>query len=270
MESSLRQTKLLLEVFKFNALKTLAYPWELAAFVVQRFIGLFFLLIFWTAVIEGSSSIQDLPSLPNLIAYFLISGAVCDITFAYETKFGRSVMKLIKTGELSNYLIKPMASIPYLFSTFAGQTWMSLVYSALALLAGLLIFPPPGIMNVLLFIVFIILSYIISINFNFFVAILSFYVVEANGIRNMFNHIVRVFSGALIPLTFFPNPIRDMVLLSPFPIISFTPVYVLQNVLGAEELIYLFTVSLSWAVGLSIIMIFSWKRALKLYEGIGI
>ncbi|MCX6738558.1 MAG: ABC-2 family transporter protein [Candidatus Parcubacteria bacterium] len=267
MKSSLLQTKLLLEVAKFNALKMLAYPWELVAFFIQRFIGLSFLAIFWFAVAQSSSTVLDFR---HLIAYFLISSAVRDLTFSYETKFGREIMRMVKKGEISNYLIKPVPSIPFLFSAFAGQTWMALLYSAVAMIAGLIILPPTGMINFFSFFVFLILAFFVSISFNLFVAILSFYVVEANGIRNMFNHIIRILSGALIPLTLFPEVLRNITLLSPFPLLAFTPTYVLQNTLPWQDITQLFLVSSAWAIGLSLIASFLWKKALKKYEGVGI
>lgn len=267
MKSSLLQTKLLFEVVRFNALKMLAYPWELVAFFIQRFVGLFFLALFWFAVAQSSPTLLDFR---HLIAYFLISSAVRDLTFSYETKFGNSVLKMVKSGEITNYLIKPVSTIPFLFFGFAGQTWMSLVYSALALIAGLIILPPVGIINYIAFIVFCTLSFFVSMSINLFVAIIGFHVVEASGIRNMTNHIIRILSGALIPLTLFPETARVFVLLSPFPLLAFTPTYVLQNTLSWNELTQLFFISAFWAIALLFTMIFFWKRALKKYEGIGI
>jgi ABC-2 type transport system permease protein len=264
---SLRQLKLLFEVAKFNALKMLAYPWELVAFFIQRFIGLFFLALFWFAVSQSSTTLQ---SFRSLIAYFLVASAVRDLTFSYNMKFGSGLLKMIKSGEITNYLIKPISSIPFLFFAFVGQTWMSLVYSTFTLIAGLIILPPLGIINYLAFIVFCILAFIVSISCNLLVGIVSFYVVEAGGIKNMFNHIIRILSGALIPLTLFPEMMRTLTLLSPFPLFAFTPTYVLQNALSWRELTQLFAISLFWAIGLFFTMTYLWKRALKQYEGIGI
>jgi len=263
----MRQTKLLFEVAKFNALKMLAYPWELVAFFVQRFIGLFFLTIFWFAVAKSSSTMQ---SFQCLIAYFLVSSAVRDLTFSYEMKFGRGVQIMIKSGEISNYLIKPVSTIPFLFFGFVGQTWMSLFYSSIALIAGLIILPALSFVNLIAFLVFIVLAFFVSISFNIFVAIISFYIVEAGGFRNMFNHILRILSGALIPLTLFPTAIRSIVLLTPFPLVAFTPTYVLQNALSIGELSRLFFVSFFWAIALFWSMSLLWKKSLKKYEGIGI
>jgi len=264
---SLRQLKLLFEVAKFNALKMLAYPWELVAFFIQRFLGLLFLAIFWFAVSQSSTTLQ---SFHSLIAYFLVSSAVRDLTFSYELKFGREIQRMVKSGEITNYLIKPVPAIPFLFFAYAGQTWMSLIYSACALIAGIILLPPLSVINFIAFIMFLVLAFIVSISFNLFMAIISFYVVEAQGIRNMFNHVIRVLSGALIPLTLFPGTLRYFTLLSPFPLFAFTPTYVLQNTLPWNELGYLFAVSLGWAIGLFLIMSYLWRRALKQYEGIGI
>lgn len=267
MKSNLFQIKLLKEVIKFNALKILAYPWEWVAFFFQRFISLSFLALFWFAVAKSSSVAV---SFRELIAYFLVAGAVRDLVFANDTKFGRSIMLMIKSGEISNYLVKPVSIIPFLFSTFAGQTWMAIVYAIVTLIAGLIILPPAGIINILFFVIFLIFAFCISLSFNLFVAIVSFYIIEANGIRNMFNHVTRILSGTLIPLTLFPPALKWIIMLTPFPIVAFTPAYVLQNNLVLSELTSLFIVSLVWAVGLLIFILMFWRRSLRRYEGVGI
>jgi len=265
--STFKQTKMFFEVAKFNALKTLAYPWEFAAFFVQRSIGLLFLSIFWLAVSQSSAEVQNFRS---LIAYFLISSATLELTFAYEMKFGKNLIVLIKSGEISNYLIKPLPVIPFLFSGYVGQMWITFIYSFFALIAGLFIMPPLGPANYLFFFVFLFLGFLIAFSMNILVGIISFYVVEASGFKNVTNHIIRIFSGAMIPLTFFPEVLRSAVLLLPFPFLAFVPAYALQNTLSMDELSRLFFTSLFWAIVLWNIKNRLWKKALKKYEGVGI
>lgn len=267
MQSFLHNSKLLWDVAKFNALKTFAYPWDGVAFFIQRFIGLSFLAIFWFAVARSSGVALNFR---QLIAYFLVATAVRDLTFASETRIGKEIMRLIKYGEISNYLIKPISTIPFLFSTYAGQMWVMIVYALAALSLGIFIAPPASWVNIAAFLVFIILAFLIAVSFNFFVAIISFHVVEASGIRNVFNHIAQILSGVLIPLTFFPATIRSVVALSPFPAVAFTPAYVLQNSLATAELLRLFAIDLAWAAGLLFLVYFFWKRSLRQYEGVGI
>ena len=267
MKSFLHNSKLLWEVAKFNALKTFAYPWDRVAFFAQRAVSLSFLAIFWLAVARSSDVALNFR---QLIAYFLIATAVRDLTFASETRIGKEIMRLIKYGEISNYLIKSVGTIPFLFFTYAGQMWVMVVYALAALSLGIFILPPASWVNIAAFLVFIVLAFLVAVSFNFFVAIVSFHVVEAVGIRNVFNHIAQIFSGVLIPLTFFPSLIRSIVEFSPFPAVAFTPTYVLQNSLAASELLRLFAINFAWAAGLLLLVYFFWKRSLRKYEGVGI
>lgn len=266
MDFSLRQAKLFIEVAKFNASEMLAYPWELVGFLAQRVISLSFLALFWYAVSQSSTSIQGFKS---LIAYFLVSSAIREVTFS-QLKFGKKLMNIIKNGEISNYLIKPLPSVSFLFFAFLGKCWMFVVYSVCSVTIGLIILPPQNFSNVIAFVIFLVLSLVVSLSFNILTAIMAFYLVEASGIRNVFLHIIRILSGAIIPLTFFPNPIYNLIILSPFPLLAFTPTYVLQNTLATNELLRLFAISMSWAIGLSIISVWAWRKALRRYDGVGI
>ena len=262
-----RKVSLLWHVVKFNFLKVIAYPWEWIAFFAQRIVFYSLLLIFWFAVAQSSANALNFRS---LVAYFLIASSVREVTFAYQTKMGRDTMRYIQYGDLNNYLIKPVPTIPFLFFSYIGQNWMPIAYSAFAIVAGVIILPPVSIINILEFIAFLILAFMVSISFNLFVAILGFHMIEANGLRNAFNHTAEIFSGILIPMTFFPGIFRTIVMYSPFPIVAFTPAYVLQNSLKFGEVFTLFAVSLAWAAGLLFLMVRWWKWSLRKYEGVGI
>ncbi len=261
------QKLLLLETAKFNMLKVFAYPWEIGAFFIRQIITLCFLAIFWFVVAKESTTVL---SFRQLIAYFLVSSAVQNIIFSNWWPFGSYVYKMAKRGDLSNYLIKPVSTIPFLFFSYLGSSWMLVLYSIVSIIAGVFIVHPTSIINVLLFLVFLVLAFILSLSINIFLASISFYFTEIGGIKNSLNHVRKVFSGALIPLTLFPVFLRQVAMLSPFPLLAFTPTYVLQNTLPMHELLQIFAVSAVWSLGSFVLVMKFWKKALKHYEGVGI
>lgn len=252
---------------KFNFCRMLAYPWELAAFFAGRIIMLGFLVIFWHAVSKSNSGIFDFK---QLLSYFLITSAVRDLTLSNSTRFGRGVQKQIKNGEINNILIKPVKEIQFLLANFIGQEGIQFFYAASAFIAGFIIFPPKNVFNAVSFILFLFLTFFISISINIFLAILGFYSPEASGIQNVANHIIRILCGTLIPLNYFPGTLKKIAMLSPFPALAFTPTYILQNQLSFVELSQLFAVGIFWAVFLIITSSLLWKKSLKKYEGVGI
>ena len=145
--------KLYISVVKFNWLKVLAYPFEIIAFFASRFFALGFLALFWYALAKSSGGGMDFRP---LVAYFFIAAAVREVTYGQDTKFGRYIQQLVNRGEINNYFIKPIKTVPYLFFSYAGETAMGLIYAVTTLVIGLVILPPMTWFNVLAFIIFII------------------------------------------------------------------------------------------------------------------
>jgi ABC-type uncharacterized transport system permease subunit len=239
----------------------------MAAFLLGRFFTLVFLAIFWYVVAHSNGSAVDFKP---LIAYFLVATAVKDLTFSTETKFGKSIQLAIKTGEINNYLVKPIGIVSFLFFSYVGSNGLGVIYAVVTLILGLVILPPLGWLNVLGFIVFLFLALVVAVCINVFIGLMSFYSPEADGFRNASNHIIKILSGALIPIYFFPVFWQNAVFLTPFPVMVFLPVYVLQNQLAVGKIIFLSLVAVGWSVALIMIISLMWRQALKKYEGVGI
>ncbi|MCC2631390.1 MAG: hypothetical protein K0S20_89, partial [Patescibacteria group bacterium] len=137
-----------LDIIRFNFLRFLAYPIEIWAAIVKRGISLGFLIAFWTIVANSSNGRIDL--IP-LISYFLISNAINDIVSAEILRFGKSVGDTVKKGTITNYLIKPVPIVPYLYASTLGERSVSLLLSIASLIAGLILNPPASLFSVGIF-----------------------------------------------------------------------------------------------------------------------
>jgi ABC-2 type transport system permease protein len=118
---------------------------------------------------------------------------------------------------------------------------------------GLFILPVTNILNIVFCLLFVVTGTIIALNFNILVACLSFYSPDADGIRNAINHMLRILSGALIPLYLLPVFFKNILFLTPFPAIAFLPVYILQTPLPFNTVLYYFSVTVFWSIVLTII-----------------
>lgn len=267
LNNNIKKSYLYWEVIKFNFSKMLAYPWEMAAFFTGRIIGLGFLAIFWFAVAKSNPGMFDFR---QLLAYFLIVSAVKELTISTELWLGRDIQTSIKRGEINNILIKPVKEIKFLTASFIGWNGLAFLYAIIAFFLGIKIFPPKSIINFAGFILFALVAFLISVSINVYVGILSFYSPEARGILSMVGHIIKILSGSLIPLIYFPDFFKKIVILMPFPSLAFTPVYVLQNQVSKGEFIYLLLIAIFWAIFLYVSSNYLWKKSLKNYEGVGI
>lgn len=256
-----------LDIIKFNLLEEFAYPLEIIAFIIRKLINLGFLILFWYVI---SSTNPDIFSFKQILSYFLISEAVQDLTFTTGGRFGRDIQKKIKSGILSNYLVKPIDTLRFLYASFVGGRTSVAVYALTTLVIGIYIFPPKTLLNLLLFPLSLFLTTIAGAGMNIFIGIIGFYSPEAGSIKNVYEHINKILSGALIPLTYFPTLIRQIASLTPFPVFAFFPVSILQANGITTDIFIKLGLSAFWAVFLMTTSAASWKKAVRNYDGVGI
>lgn len=255
------------DVFKFNFLTELAYPIEIVGFIIRKLINLGFLIFFWLVVSKTNSGVFDFT---RMVSYFLISQAVTDLTFSTGARFGRDIQKMIKSGELSNHLLKPVDILRFLFASFAGGRTTVTMYALITLILGIAIYPSIQAVNFLLFIITLLFTAITGVGINILIGVLGFYSPEAKNFQNIYDHINKILSGALIPLDYFPSTIKSFASLSPFPVLAYYPTVILQK--GGLNMDTYFKLGLCafWAFVLLLIANLAWKKALKIYDGVGI
>ncbi len=259
--------RIYLQVIKFNFLRYLTYPLEIVSSLLRNSLRIVFLVIFWTLVLETSNKGVTLAS---MMSYFLISSAIGDLLMADNTNFGRTIRKEVQRGRISQSLIKPLDLIPYYYATTIGQMAIKEIFSIFMLIIGLLIAPPKSFTSILLFIAFLIIAFAVAFAYNLFEGALSLVFTEVSGIKNMLHHITRVLSGLMIPLTFFPDALRNIINLTPFPVMIFGPTNALTIDTFDPDVLKSLLIGVFWAALLNILVIKFWNSAFKKYEAIGI
>ncbi len=256
-----------LEVLKYNFKIASAYKLELIGFLLRQVFKLLFLLYFWYVLGKTNNTTFDVK---QILSYFLIGIGIAEITVSSTYAFGRYIQKQIKRGEFSNQIIKPVHLLRYIYASFLGVDAYSALYSFLIIIVGVFLYPPSSLFSILLFVVFLVLAFAISMSLNVLLAVVGFYSPEAGSFKNVLMHTTRILSGSLIPLSFFPAAIRSFTELTPFPALVFYPVTILQKGYLGLDTFRMFGVSAIWALGLMFFARYVWKKALRNYDGVGI
>lgn len=253
-------------IVQFNFQRFLAYPLEIGAALIKRTIDIAFLILFWTVVANSSGgSISAI----SLVAYFLIASSVNVFTQAGSLSFGKYINNCIKNGTISNYFIRPLPEIPHLYAAFLGNEGLSFSIAVLTLMAGIVLVPVSSPMALVAFLGFLAVAIVLSFSINLMVGLLAFYTPEAMGLRFTVGHVIRVFSGLVIPLSFFPDRLKEIVLLTPFPSMIFGPTSVLAGQASKEETVRSFSVAVIWIMILLPLALWLWRKAIRQYDAIG-
>lgn len=228
------------------------------------------------------------------VAYFLwrsiyqntatIHGLTFNETFIYVS-LGSTVFVLLKTyadwqisheiedGTISIYLTKPVEYQFYALAISLGSVLTNLAAISLPTLLMLgLVFKVTFVLGpgLLLFPFSLLLAFLISFCFDYITGLFAFYTESIWGISTTKEILISVLAGALIPLQFFPDSIRNVLLLLPFQAIYYTP---LMLVTRPDQdwgtLFSMLAVQIVWVVILYVLTRLFYNQAIKVLRVAG-
>jgi len=185
-------------------------------FAVQYFI--------WTAVYGSRPELAGM-ALDQLIRYFAATALIGYLTMDFADW---NLSMLIRTGKFLTFALRP---IHHRFFALSQKLGHRVLGFALEFIPCLLIFHflfgvdmrPANLPWTFLSVA---LAFSINFHFNYIIGMASFWVVRTEGIRNVVSLIAKVFSGALIPLAFFPEWLRMVQFFLPFQYTVYVPAMV--------------------------------------------
>ena len=224
------------------------------------------IILLWSVIGTGSTG----QTYTQLIAYFLVANGVRELIDALYGKFGSGMIDDIKAGKISAYLLQPTHTVLFMYFKHVGTRGVTMLFSVLYIILGVILAPPTSLLAGLLFFIVVASGAVISMAQSTMVGCGAFWMTDAKGIKNVVNHISKVFSGALIPLTFFPIVYQTPVMLSPFASYAYLPATLMQAKSIDSFLFLQVGVSIGWAVSLLFLSRLIWRKGVRRYEAIGL
>jgi ABC-2 type transport system permease protein len=207
-----------------------------------------------------------------------IRGLTFNETFIYVS-LGSAIFILLKTyadwiihyeireGAIAMYLTKPMDFQLYALFANLGALLMNLTAITIpTVLVMVFIFKVKFAFGIGLFLfpISLLLAFLISFSIDYFIGLLGFYSESVWGFSITKEIIVTVFSGALIPLQFFPDPIQNVLYWLPFQAIYHTPLMMITRPgQGLNVLLPMILVQLAWAIILFFLARLFYNQAIK-------
>lgn len=234
--------------------------------VFQKVLVFAGIILLWSVIGTGNTG----QTYAQLIAYFLVANGVRELIDALYGKFGSTMIDDIKMGKISSYLLQPTHTVLFMYFKHLGTRGVTMAFSVLYIILGIILAPPTSLIAGVLFLVVVFSGAVISMAQSTMIGCCAFWMTEAKGVKNVMNHISKVFSGALIPLTFFPIAYQTPVMLSPFASYAYLPATLLQTKTISSFIILQIGVSIFWAIVLLFVSRLVWRRGVKQYEAIGL
>ncbi len=245
------------------------YRLSFALWRARNIFNLIFTYFLWTGVFINRPSVFNYTQ-NQLVSYILLINFLSSLVLASLTiNVGADIL----SGDIMNYLLKPLSFFKLIISRDAGDKLVNGIFSITEILILLFIFKPHVFIqtDLISYIVFfislaigIIIAFFISLNLSF----LAFWVNEIWAPRYIYTVLVWFLAGTFFPLDILPKSIYTILLLTPFPYLIFLP-----------SKIYLtgFSPTISVLVGLSLIWCFIlffitkkvWNLGIKNYSAYG-
>jgi len=247
------------EIIFAAARRTRVYRVGMLFGLIAMALQLFLLKTVWEAVYGGRESLEGIAQ-QQLLVYLTITALQ---RVAMPSEISREIDDRVSTGRVAGDLVRPFS---FMKQMIAQQLGLSLGITAwyvlavpLAMLIGSLRMPEPA--NVGVYVVSFALAYAIELLFWLLMGLVSFWLVNASGVRAVMGMTSGLLSGAVVPLWFMPEWLRAVVEVLPFQAATFLPASIFAGQVTGADLVKPLVVQAVWIVILLWITSIVWRRA---------
>lgn len=248
------------------------YRYFIIAYAGGNFIELFSQIIVWTAIFKSVDMVSGY-HYSEMLSYIVIGWIFRFLTTNYEYEI--IIAKDIRLGRLSNFIIKPIDYLKYIFANSLGRLVIAFFVVIIQSLIWIIFFHDKLTINInfltfaILCLMFI-LSYIIKMLLSTIIGFIGFWVTEVRGLSNAMNILIKILAGAYFPLDAMPGIFLNIALIFPFAYTLFYPIQIFLGRISPVDAIRALGIMFVWTLILWICVKILWKFGLKKYESVGI
>ncbi len=234
------------EFIRVGFVNTLAYRLRYYTGIVTYFIYVSIYYFIWKAIYEHSAKIEGF-DFKQLLTYVAVGWIIRSF---YYNNIDQEIAIQVMEGKLAMDLIKPVNTQLMYVSQALGESVFRLALLTLptaALLA--IVFPlrlPASFLNFAAFMVSGFLSFFIVAGINFCVGTFAIRLKSILGLLRAKYFLLELFSGLLIPISFFPDVFQKALAFMPFQYISYIPVLIYLGKLQGLAILKALAIQLFW------------------------
>lgn len=203
-------------IIKTQIIKSLTYEFNVYGNIIMQTIIMITSAYFWRALYSGRSAVEGVDA-DNMLTYVIISSALSVLLITnVERRIGRSVEK----GTVACDMIKPVSLFGMFFAEDIGSI-IALIFQNMLpiLLIGSVMIKLPvmaDIGDLPLFIISVVESFLINWLIAALFGMTAFTAVNINALIQVKKHLIRLLSGSIIPIWFFPESVAKVLSALPF------------------------------------------------------
>ncbi len=243
---------------KGGILSGFAYKFSAFGWLLGDLVSLIILYFLWYAIYQNSpTDLINGMNFNDMITYLILARVGSSLVFSAASFW--IVGEDIYEGGIALSLIRPMSYRYRVLASSFGNflSTMILLFIPLFVVANLILYFAvgvafPSILNLLFFLVSALLSFLIVDSLNFLLGELAIFTNALFGLMIIKNITLAFFSGSLLPSSFFPKWMNDILRFLPFQSMVEKPIMLLMGRIEGIEILYTIGIQALWVVILSI------------------
>lgn len=248
-----------LEFIKMDLKTNLAYTAFTWASIVANIIQITVFYFVWISIYGDKTYINGI-SKTQIITYIILSRIIYS-----QVSFGSNlyISDRVQSGEIAtdmllplnfqlfNYIMRMGDLIFYIFSQAIPAVLISFIFFGLS--------GPVSITAGIVFVLSLIMSVTMAFCIELMLGMMAFYTSSGWGLQQIKVAIMGFFSGALVPVAFFPEWLREIINVLPFKDLVYTPISVYLGISQGNALVSQFI----WTVILFLVSSAFYKLAIR-------
>jgi ABC-2 type transport system permease protein len=243
--------------------EAMAYRASFFVNIVSQLVFYIAIFFVWKAVYAGGSMIGDM-EWNDMQGYLLVS-LFTSALISGSSEF--RVSRAIWTGNIAVELIRP---VDYQKANFAITVGNGLAEGVLVAVIGLVFAmligftaPPDNPITWLYFALAMIFSFMTKFLIVYIFGLFNFWTTSGMGLAWIRKGVTDFFSGAIIPLSFFPGWLQTITNILPFRGIVFVPATIFIERMSESQVLVSFAVEIAWIAGLWYLAKLIWHFAMR-------
>ena len=249
------------ELIRANIRYQFMYRFSVIMGILLAAVTIYLLTVVWTSAYAGRDEVNGIP-LKLMLVYLTIGNLQA---WYLRPDIGQDIVARVREGQIGFDLSRPVSYPSQLVASAAGDLLgmlpMMLAAIPVAAVLGELA-PPPSWQAGVGYLASFLIAWFIAVELAMIIGLVAFWTLEMTGFMMVYNLVGGFATGALIPLWFMPDVLRQVVQVLPFQSIVYVPVSIYIGIPATGGILTAMALQVFWAVVLLGVIHLVWKRAL--------
>lgn len=250
-----------LQVYKMQIIRSMTYKFDVYGNILMQSIIMLASSFFWKALYADKGSVQSVNA-DSMMVYTVVSSMISVVLL---TNVERRITTSVSKGTIAIDMMRPVDIYKIFFAEdLAGTT--ALIFQNLipvfvigSILIGVPV--PASLFGFVLFLCSLFMAYWINWLMAVTFGMLSFQVINMDALIQVKKHLIRLLSGSIIPLWFFPDTLRAVLECLPFAYLYQLPLNLYIGKYDTGYLAKAFSIQALWLCIFAVLFMVCRKKA---------